>query len=136
MREMTSFRLPRRDGVNVRRPPSQRQGASCNYELNGNTRKAETHSVAPLVGITSRDAILDAKVRPLGTGARFDLPIPPVTRINRSWVVLTFEWPFESEFASYSLEVDLPLDGGGSGGGAAAPGGGSPPSMQARCAPS
>ena len=90
--------------------------------------------VAPLVGISSREEILDATLRPLRDSARLDVAIPPETRMNRSWVVLTLEWPFENEFATYSLDINLPLDGSAPVATAGPSGRGTQPSMRSRCA--
>jgi hypothetical protein len=67
--------------------------------------------LAPLVGVTDQDAILDATLRPLRDTVRFEVAIPPGTQLDRSWVVLTLEWPFENEFAAYDLETGVALDG-------------------------
>lgn len=89
--------------------------------------------VAPLVGISSRDSILDASLRPLRTTARLDVAIPPETRVDRAWLVIQLEWPFENEFATYSLDVDVPLDGSASGGAARVSAARTPLSMRTRC---
>ncbi|HSA55497.1 MAG TPA: hypothetical protein VLE53_07320 [Gemmatimonadaceae bacterium] len=100
------------------------------------TSESRALRVAPLVGVSSREGILDASLRPFRSGARLDLAIPPEARIERSWVVLTFEWPFENELATYSLDVNLPLDGAVSARGARAPGETTHPAMRLRCAAS
>lgn len=102
-----------------------------NWEVASESRALR---VAPLVGIISRDEILDASLRPLRAGARFDVAVPPGTRFDRSWLVIVFEWPFENEFATYSLEVNVPLDGTGRREGGARAAMSAPASMRLRCA--
>lgn len=89
--------------------------------------------VAPLVGINSRDSVLDASLRPLLTTARLDVAIPPETRIDRAWLVIQFEWPFENEFATYSLDLGVPLDASAREGGARVSSARTPRSMRTRC---
>lgn len=90
--------------------------------------------LAPLVGVTDQDAILDATLRPLRDTVRFEVAIPPGTELARSWVVLTLEWPFENEFATYDLETGVALDGRRLGGSGVPAAGGPVASMRSRCA--
>lgn len=66
--------------------------------------------LAPLLGLSREAAMLDTTTRALRDTLRLDVGIPPGTDLAKSWVVLIFEWPFQSVMATYTVHTNVPLD--------------------------
>jgi hypothetical protein len=55
-------------------------------------------------------ATLDTTTRALRDTLRLDVAIPAGTDLAKSWIVLIFEWPFQSVMATYMMDTNVPLD--------------------------
>ena len=73
--------------------------------------------IAPALGIAEQSGpgAVDTTTHSLKEPLRFEVGVPPGTRLERSWIVLLLEWPFNNVLADYSLETDASLAPNGNG---------------------
>jgi hypothetical protein len=85
--------------------------ASCTsrreFEITSEGRAAR---LAPVLGLSRDAATLDTTTRAFRDTLRLDAGIPPGTDLDKSWIALIFEWPFQSVMATYTVHTDVPLD--------------------------
>ena len=67
--------------------------------------------LAPLLGLARDSATLDTTMRAFRDTLRLDVAVPPGIDPARSWTALMFEWPFQNVLATYTVHVNLPLNG-------------------------
>lgn len=65
--------------------------------------------LAPLVGLTRDNSLLDTTGRSFRDTLRLDLGVPPGTDLGQSRLTFELEWPIESSIASYAVDADAPL---------------------------
>ena len=85
--------------------------ASCKpggFEIISEGRAAR---LAPLLGLSRDAATLDTTTRAFRDTLRLDVGIPAGTDPGRSWIALTFEWPFQNVMATYTIHTNVPLNG-------------------------
>lgn len=66
--------------------------------------------IAPLVGLTIDDPMLDTTTRAFKDTLRLDLGIPPGIDLARSWLTIEPAWPIAGVIASYELPASPTLD--------------------------
>lgn len=87
--------------------------ASCKprgFEIVSEGRAAR---LAPLLGLSRDAATLDTTTREFRDTLRLDVGVPAGTDLGRSWIALTFEWPFQNVLATYTIHTNVPLNGDG-----------------------
>jgi hypothetical protein len=62
--------------------------------------------IAPLIGMTRDDAMLDTTVRAFKDTLRLDLGVPRTTTLDRSWLTFELAWPIQSVLARYTLSAN------------------------------
>ena len=92
---------------------------SCDTVPGGSTAQVVSESravrLAPPLGIIEQSGAIDTTTHVLKEPLRFDLGVPPGTHLDRSWLVLIFEWPFANALATYELQTDAALGEEGKG---------------------
>lgn len=81
------------------------------WELVSESRPAR---IAPLLGMTRDESLLNTTPRAFRDTLRVDLGVPLRTNLKRSWLVLTMAWPIDGVLPTYVIHTASPLDGSSS----------------------
>ena len=107
-----TYQLDRQDYWDLRLRAAVASCRERNVEIVSEGRASR---LAPLLGLSRDSATIDTTMRRFRAPLELDVAIPPDVDPARSWVALVFEWPFQSVMATYTVHVNLPLNGSGTG---------------------
>lgn len=103
-----TYQLDRQDYWDLRMRAGLASCTSRDFEIVSEGRAAR---LAPLLGLARDSATLDTTTRAFRDTLRLDVGVPAGTDLAKSWIVLIFEWPFQSVMATYTVDTNTPLDG-------------------------